>query len=305
MSKNIHDQTREIYHKQHNRLNSDQHARNRIHSMYTTEYFGLGEDYFKGKKCLDAGCGNMAVLAINLSKFGASEVHAVDLGTDWIPFAKNELAKDGISEDQCLLSSGSVLSLPFEDNSFDFVACNGVLVHLANIEEAKKGFEECARVCKPGGHLYITGGTVGGIVEGVIFPALREHYQKDETFKQFIDNIKPEDFFSLFQKISNDADRYTNAGFNFAMIAALFDEDYCVYLQNALQPPSRLHQTFDRELITALYDNNGFEDVKRLSRYVKRQNIRKYLAPLHYDKENIFSKILFGDGSMEFIGTKK
>jgi hypothetical protein len=45
-------------------------------------------------------------------------------------------------------------------------------------------------------------------------------------------------------------------------------------------------------------------NIKRLNRYIKRQNIRKYLSPLHYDKNSEISKLFFGDGYMELIAEK-
>lgn len=38
--------TRSIYHKQHMRIVNDQRAMNRFLNMFTTEYFGLGNDFF-------------------------------------------------------------------------------------------------------------------------------------------------------------------------------------------------------------------------------------------------------------------
>ena len=46
------------------------------------------------------------------------------------------------------------------------------------------------------------------------------------------------------------------------------------------------------------------EEVRRLRRYVKRENIRKFSAPLHYDVEHPISKLLYGSGNLEFIGKK-
>lgn len=281
----LQEETRAIYHDQHNRLNADKEARTRIHNMYTEEYFGLPEGWFKGKKVLDAGCGNMAVLMIRLASFGATELHGLDLGDDWIPSADAELQKDGVSKDKYSLKGGSVLSLPYEDESFDFVACNGVLVHLADLNEVEQAFAECARVLKKGGYFYTSYGTVGGIIEGVIFPALREHYRKNAEFKAFIDNIKPSDFEELLNKISNDVLKFNKEIIDCSQAAKYFDEDFCVYLQNAIQPPSRLHQECSSEYVTNLYEKSNFVEINRLKRYVLRKNLRKFFAPLHYDRE--------------------
>jgi len=46
----------------------------------------------------------------------------------------------------------SALDLPFDDESFDFVCCSGVLHHTT---DAEKGLDELTRVLPPGGKLYL------------------------------------------------------------------------------------------------------------------------------------------------------
>lgn len=48
---------------------------------------------------------------------------------------------------------GSVLDLPFEENSFDLVCCFDVIEHVAN---DKKAIQELNRVCAADGHIFIT-----------------------------------------------------------------------------------------------------------------------------------------------------
>jgi ubiquinone/menaquinone biosynthesis C-methylase UbiE len=291
-----HEMTRDIYHQQHTRLVNNEVARQRIHAMYTKEYFGLD---FNDLSVLDVGCGDMAVLLIRLAQLGAQTLYGVDVGDNWIPNASRELNREGISD--FTLQPGNVLNLPFQDNSFDFVACNGVLLHLENKQEIEKGFEECARVSKK--YLYTTYGTgVGGLIENAIIPAVRDYYATNPAFKQLIDNIEPNVFKLLFSKIEQDIYHHTGEQIN--LNSQLFDEDLCVFLQNAIQPPSRYVELCNTEFISSMYEKHGFE-CRRLSRYVKRDNLRKLFSPLHFDREHPFSKILYGEGSMEFIGVKR
>ena len=53
-----------------------------------------------------------------------------------------------------------------------------------------------------------------------------------------------------------------------------------------------------------MYKKNGFSKVKRIKKFVKRTDIRKFFAPLHFERDNHISKILYGDGYMQFIGKK-
>ena len=54
-----------------------------------------------------------------------------------------------------------------------------------------------------------------------------------------------------------------------------------------------------------LYEENGFRDVVRHNYFVKRTDIRKFSAPLHYHRNNPISKVLYGYGGVQYIGIKK
>ena len=92
-----------------------------------------------------------------LAQLGAKMVTGIDLGKTGINVGQK------ISEDLHLKNikflEGNVTSLPFEDNSFDFVFSKGVLHHTGNL---KKGLDEYHRVLKKGGngflYLYGSGG---------------------------------------------------------------------------------------------------------------------------------------------------
>lgn len=294
---NLHEKTRDIYHQQHMRLANDEDARSRIHAMYSREYFGTD---FTGLSALDVGCGDTAVLLIRLAQLGATNLAGCDIGDNWIPTAQRELDREGVKAD---LKPGNVLELDYEDRSFDLVACNGVLLHLADMDEVEHGFAECARIAKR--YLYTTYATgVGGLIESAIIPAVRDYYHRNPEFKSLIDNIGPAVFRSTFNKISTDMRKHTGeSAFIPNAVADLFDEDLCVFLQNAIQPPSRLGEQCTAERISELYRQHGFAP-RRLSRYVKRKNFRKFFAPLHYDKADVISRVLYGDGSVEFIGER-
>ena len=79
----------------------------------------------------------------------------------------------------------------------------------------------------------------------------------------------------------------------------MFDLDFCVMLQNLLQAPVRLKVS--ESDILGYYKNNKFQHPKRLKRFVKRQNIRKYTAPLHYLANFQFLKIIYGSGNLELL----
>jgi ubiquinone/menaquinone biosynthesis C-methylase UbiE len=114
-------------------------------------------ELFAGKKCLDAGCGNGRG-SIFMMMNGAASVHCLDIAETNIESTKRNLGEFGFSVAGTYLST--IEKMPFEDNSFDFVWCNGVIMHAANPDGCLK---ELVRVLKPGGKswLYVYG--AGGL----------------------------------------------------------------------------------------------------------------------------------------------
>ena len=113
----------------------------------------LIERHIKGKTVLDIGCGS-GRYAIALAQLGATRVVAIDFQ------AKAWAQADAICRQAALpveFREADVLSLPFEDRSFDFVWSNGVLHHTRSWKGA---LLEYLRVMKHSGFLYLyaTGG---------------------------------------------------------------------------------------------------------------------------------------------------
>lgn len=302
MNNLINDLTREIYHKQHLRLSEDDRSMKRFLNMIQEEYFGLGQGYFKNKKILDAGCGDTVKLIIRLSQFGSTDLTGLDLGEEFKEQARLNLIKNKVDLNTVTLVGGSIDSLPFDDGEFDFVCCHGVLLHLANFAQVEKAFSELARVTKSGGYLYTVYGQHGGLMEA-IFPAIREHYKNNNKFRSFIDNISPNNFsdaMKLIYQVSgenkHDIKEYVEN------IEDYFDVDFCVLVQNIIQAPTRL--SISPDFVKNQYQINKLESPTRLKRFVRRENIRKFFAPLHYERDSELSKILYGDGNLEYIAKK-
>jgi ubiquinone/menaquinone biosynthesis C-methylase UbiE len=294
--------TRRVYHAQHLRLLHDAAAMRRHLAMFQEDYFGLGPGWFTGRRVLDAGCGDTAKGAIRYHQFGAREVHGIDLGEAWIAGARQSLEREGVPAGAIELRSGSVLAIPYPDASFDFVACHGVLVHLADVASAVAAFAELARVTAPGGYLYTVYGLVGGLLEDAVWPALRAYYRDNAEFRAFVDTLAPPVLHAVIRKIVDDMQRHTGETDDLSALFPLLDVDFCVYIQNALQAPVRL--AIPEGWVREQYARHGFEDVRRLKRYVKRTNIRKYEAPLHFDREHPVSRLLYGSGNLEFIARR-
>jgi len=102
-------------------------------------------EFFKGKKVLDAGCGN-GRFAYYAAKYGA-EVWAIDLGP-----AVEVANRNTESAGQVQVVQADLHNPPFAVESFDFIYSIGVLHHLPDPEKA---FRNLLRFLKPGGDVQI------------------------------------------------------------------------------------------------------------------------------------------------------
>lgn len=295
----IHTKTRNVYDKQHKRVLNDKKTMKRFLNMIQESYFGLETNYFNDKKLIDVGCGNAGYLLMRFHDFGCTDLTGLELGDEFKKDITDSLLRYNNPKEHFKLVSGSVLDLPFEDNSFDFVSCHGVLLHLNDLDEVKKGFAELTRICKRNGYLYVVGGVYGGLLE-YIYPKIREYYRKNEDFKNLIDNLHPDDFQEVASFVKEKILKHERKEINLEFLKDLFDEDLCITTQNILQAPVRLQ--ISEELFRGYYEDNGFGEIRRLKRYVKRENIRSFFSPLHYYRDNQLSKVLYGAGNLEFIG---
>jgi SAM-dependent methyltransferase len=117
----------------------DQYHFEKLHHLLRLVNF----DGYKGKKVIEVGCG----AAVDLARFakGGAVVTGVDLASSAIELARANFQQQGL-EGEFRVADGE--SLPFEDNTFDFVYAHGVVQYTAN---PQKLVEECRRVLKPGG----------------------------------------------------------------------------------------------------------------------------------------------------------
>jgi ubiquinone/menaquinone biosynthesis C-methylase UbiE len=296
--------TRSIYFKQHKFISEEKKIFNRIFNIYKDQDYGLGENFYKNKIVLDVGCGNFGALISRLSKLKCREIHACDLGKSWIDPLKENLKDKKISLKNIFLKPGDATNLKYKQEMFDFVALNGVLLHLKNINEVKKAFKEATRVTKKNGYLFISCGVSGGLVQGIIFPALREYYKKNTEFKKLIDNLEVKDLKKIFNFISSVSKMNNGPKINPTFLENLFHKDYIVFLRNHIQAPFWLTNELNLKFIRQLYKDNGFKKLTRINKFVRRSDIRKYFAPLHFMRNYWFSKIMYGEGYVQFIGRK-
>lgn len=104
----------------------------------------LGNENLKDKLLLDAGCGTGLFTKRAIER--ESKVTSVDIARKLVEITKKKNPTTNAIE-------ASVLELPFEDNTFDYVISSDVIEHTSNPYNATR---ELIRVLKPEGKICIT-----------------------------------------------------------------------------------------------------------------------------------------------------
>ncbi|MFC0804776.1 class I SAM-dependent methyltransferase [Ensifer sp. P24N7] len=293
--------TRAVFDRYQRQQEKNEHIFSRLVSLIDEEYFGFNPGGFTGLQVLDAGCGSNANASYAFLEKGAAKVTSLELGEEWMDCAARRLSKFG---PRSVLIDGSVLNLPFADAAFDFTHCAGVLPHTAN---PRKGFDELARVTRPGGHLFLT---IMGTGNGVLYRCinhLRELYASDAEFRQAIDNLdgrtaKEAIDWLLAVKGQNESPLLEGED---GFIRSLFDDDLFVTVRDRFQAPTYHEFAFTERQIRTWYAENRFVDVRRVSRYTKGlENLRRFLAPMYLHYGHPLARFWFGDGCIQMIGVR-
>lgn len=287
--------TRAIFHAIHSEEAGNAETMKRLTGLLSTEYLGVPDDFFVGKKCLDAGCGSTAWGTKVMLERGASHVTAIDLGD--ISDVAWKLLKG--YEGKYTIDIGSVLSLPYPDNTFDFTHCEGVLHHTTN---PMKGLAELCRVTKPGGMVLITIHGKGGVFHDCM-NAMRVRYQNDEKFRDFIDTLDGDTLVEMASWTIQEMKRHgDDTGISNSALKEYINNDLALTIKDRLQAP--LYTEFIEQEVRDAFTKNGFENVRRLTRYPRYQNIRRFLSPFYNTYDNKWSRIFFGEGVPQMIATK-
>ncbi|MBM3324905.1 MAG: class I SAM-dependent methyltransferase [Calditrichaeota bacterium] len=128
----------------------------------------------QGSVILDAGCGNCAH-SIRLAKRGFV-VEAVDCSETVLTLARENVKSRGL-EDRIHIQHGNLLALPFEDGTFGYALCCGVLMHIPDLEKA---IAELARVLRSGGQLVVSEANMYSL-EAVVLRSLRRLLKKGKA----------------------------------------------------------------------------------------------------------------------------
>jgi SAM-dependent methyltransferase len=239
---------------------------------------------------------------------GARKVTCLDIGADWQPELRKIVEKYGVPADFIECTAGTTTDLPFEDNSFDFVASNGVLMHLETVEMARTALGELIRVAKSGGVVYShIGIDKPGVVDRYIVKSLRQAYAEDAEFRDFIDTLDHRKLVDELRAIFESGikiDETLNPGIVGA-IAALLTLDSTTFFQNMLQVPVQQGPKLSQEWGIRTMIDLGCRNVRRVKEsYWKRNDFRKYLAPVHYRLDSPIARLFYGNGHVKLVAEK-
>lgn len=101
-------------------------------------------------RILDCGVGNGSLsIALDSIKKGPVDFHAIDTSAEMLVQAKSVMQHAGLEPH---LQQADIMSLPYDDQSFDVVMAAHVLEHLPDPERA---LAQMIRVLKPGGMVFL------------------------------------------------------------------------------------------------------------------------------------------------------
>jgi SAM-dependent methyltransferase len=223
---------------------------------------GFSPDFLRGKVCLDAGCGSGRAVR-SMLKDGAARVYAIDVGDECV---RNTRDRNHAWRDRLVVERGSVLALPFPDDSFDFVHCDGVL-HLHHTRAPYAGFCELVRVAKPGAPIMFGLYGAGGLLNVGIYSA--------RAFRGVVPRAFAE---RLLRLVTSDPVKMY------------------VFLDPFYVPIREVYRTRD---VDAWAERAGLVGLRRLEHHYHYQGIDRLLKDY-----NSFGRWFRGDGYLTYIGFK-
>ena len=137
-------------------------------AQFFRRYFSNNKDL----KILDVGCGT----GINLSELDSfGRVYGIDISEE----AANYCRKRGHK-----IVKGSVMEMPFSDNSFDVVTSLGVFYH-KKVGDDLQGMREICRVLKPQGRLFFFDSAMDCLYgnHDIVFHGIRRYMKLGLTSK--------------------------------------------------------------------------------------------------------------------------
>ena len=107
----------------------------------------IPKKFFKGKLVLDMGCGAGLQTRI-MAQHGATVI-----GADLSDAVRAAYRNNSALSDKVCITRADIFHLPFAEETFDYVYCEGVLQHT---KDPRAAFYQLVRYVKPGGQIFAT-----------------------------------------------------------------------------------------------------------------------------------------------------
>jgi ubiquinone/menaquinone biosynthesis C-methylase UbiE len=198
-----------------------------------------------------------------------------------------------------------VEELPYENDTFDFVLCQGV-IH--SVDNDLTALREISRVLKKGGMANIMVLGKGGLMTRIGMETMRDEYRANSMFKALVDQDMTPDWIRqqfdwLIGQMDDDGtESYKKCVTLLECLRDLLDQDFILTLRDRMQTPKYL--TYTLEEMEELLRSAGFTSWRRLARKPTYRNVRKVLAPLYHEYDSPLAKLMYGEGSLILIATK-
>lgn len=291
--------TRATFHQIHMSQTENKSQMDRTGLVNSPEFMGVPAEFFNGKVCLEAGCGSFAPGSQKLLEAGAAKVYAIDLD-DRVSEVAPLILKQ--YPDRFATGVASVLDIPFDAASFDFVMCGGVLHHTS---DPQKGLREICRVTKPGGSIFVSVQGEGGLMKAITRVA-HQMYEKEAEWKLFIDGLTAdqiEDMAGWLAAEMRAQGDLAGADMLAAVISRQFvDQDLILTIFDRVKAPA--YNDMRETDFLGVLDDFGFRDRRRIHHYHQFNNVRRFLAPLYHDPKHPLSRMMYGEGILEYFATR-
>lgn len=295
-------QTRGVFHTIHKGHLETKEGAQRVRTLLNTKDLKLPENFFHGKLCADLGCGSAGSGTYNLLKLGANFVHAMDLNDSFIETVTGVLKSESDFKNRWQLDVGSVERLPYENEFFDFVLCQGVIHH---VDDDSMALREIFRVLKKGGVANLMVHGEGGLLTRFVMEILRDEYIKNPSFVN--NDLSSEEVSKqidwLVNRIDDDGSEvFSNCINLLELLKDLINEDTILTLKDRLQAP--LYKMYTEDNFKLMLKEAGFSSSYRVSRKPIFKNIRKILSPLYHEYNASLARLLYGEGMITIMATK-
>jgi hypothetical protein len=134
---------------------------------------------------------------------------------------------------------------------------------------------------------------------------LRNRYLTDPEFTELIDNLTEDTFHDFFRWTFKAMNRHGDAIDEeraLGVIKQALNRDIVLTIKDRILTP--LYTESTQAEVEGWLQQNGFEDVQRLTRYPRYNNVRRFLSPLYFHYDHPYARLLYGEGFLQLRATK-